>query len=369
MNEEIISSQSCSSQEVLQDPEKVVRCMKNLGELKFGSNQMRIRLKPVIDNVKTFASTNNIDVTQLLGLIIHTINYPAAGAGSKAKAAIGLSLFEDNVHNSEVSNDYALNVLTKYKFGKRQYTELRLDLKPYLLLPSYNNVKVAKDMLMPKKDILPRSLTGIKYCYKDALINHFKRFFEIHSDFKATNYKVIIKDGCDGSGRHSIYNQQGNVQTHNMLLYMFVVLELYVVNQDSESDQDIYELIYSEPKPNSADKSRPIALIMGKEDSETLGEFIPIIQEELSNIQEDGLCIVISDRVMNLQIEMKTSMTDGKSKTLMTGRGGAYCIVSDCSKDDGNDAQHYSDGFPMQSVSIPELWNMFSSVEKSGKIL
>ena len=108
---------------------------------------------------------------------------------------------------------------------------------------------------------------------------------------------------------------------------------------------------------------------MGKEDSETLGEFIHVIQEEISNIQEDGLCIVIGDRVMNLQIEIKTTMTDGKTKTLMTGRGGAYCIVSDCSREDGNNAQHYSDGFPMQGVSIPELWNMFSSIEKSGKIL
>ena len=132
--------------------------MKNLGELKVGSNQMRKRLKPVIDDVKKCASTNNIDVTQLLGLMIHTINYPATGTGSKAKAAIGLSLFQDNCQNNEISNDYALNILTKYKFGKRQYTELRLDLKPYLLLPSYNNVKVAKDMLMPKKRYLTKSM-------------------------------------------------------------------------------------------------------------------------------------------------------------------------------------------------------------------
>ncbi|CAL4090779.1 unnamed protein product, partial [Meganyctiphanes norvegica] len=126
-----------------------------------------------------------------------------------------------------------------------------------------------------------------------------------------------------------------------------------------ESDQDIYELIYSEPKSNSADKSRPITLIMGKEDSETLGEFIHVIQEEISNIQEDGLCIVIGDRVINLQIEIKITMTDGKTKTLMIGRGGAYCIVRDSSREDGNNAQDYSDGFPMQGIFIPELWNMF----------
>ena len=69
--------------------------------------------------------------------------------------------------------------------------------------------------------------------------------------------------------------------------------------------------MYSEPKPNSADKARPISLIMGKEDSNTLGEFISLIQEEILKIQEDGLCVVISDRAINIQIEIKTTMADG----------------------------------------------------------
>ena len=180
------------------------------------------------------------------------------------------------------------------------------------MLPSYNNIKLAKDILIPKKDILPSSLIGVKYYYKDAIINHFLRFFEGHPDFSASNYKVIIKDGCDGSGRHSIYNQEGNVKTYNMLLYMFVVLELYEIKLDSDKIQNKYELVYSELQPNSADKCRPIALIMGKEDNKTLGGFNPMIQEEILTIKEDGLCILIGDRAINLEIEFKTTMTDGK---------------------------------------------------------
>ena len=66
---------SSSSQDVLQEPERAVWSMKSLGELKLGSNQMRRRLKPVLDDVKKYASTNKIEVTQLLGLLIHTIKY------------------------------------------------------------------------------------------------------------------------------------------------------------------------------------------------------------------------------------------------------------------------------------------------------
>ena len=362
------SQESCINQEVNQATIKSSRNIKSLVDLKLGSTQMRQRLKPIVEVVKQHAFTNKIEVTRLLGLLIHSINYPATGEGSKAKAAIGLSLFENNIPESEMSNDQALSLLTKYKFGKRQYTNLRLDLKPYLLLPTYNNVKICKDLLIPKLDILPQSLIGIKYSYKDALHTHFSRFFKVHSEFNGTDYKALIKDGCDGSGSHSIYNQHGNVNVHSILSYMFVFLELYERKMCPISSQSQYVQVYSEPLSNSADAARPLALIMGKENNETLTEFIPVVQAEILDILEDGLCIKLDSRAINLLIEIVTSMSDGKIKTLMTGRGGAYCYVSDCTKDEGNCAQRYMDGFSMKGVSIPELWSMFLSVEKDGKV-
>ena len=112
--------------------------------------------------MKQHAFTNKIEVTRLLGLLIHSINYSATGEGSKSKATIGFSLFENNIPESEISTDQALSLLTKYKFGKRQYTNLRLDLKIYLMLPTYNNVKIFKELLLPKLDISPQSRICIK---------------------------------------------------------------------------------------------------------------------------------------------------------------------------------------------------------------
>ena len=71
---------------------------------------------------------------------------------------------------------------------------------------------------------------------------------------------------------------------------------------------------------------------------------------------------------MDIEVELKSSMTDGRVKMLLTGRGGAYCIVSDCTRENGNISQNYSDGFPMKGVSLAGLWSMFSSIEKDGKI-
>ena len=98
-----------------------------------------------------------------------------------------------------------------------------------------------------------------------------------------------------------------------MMSYMFVVLEIYE-NNGNVDQQDEMASIFTDPLPNSADASRPIALIMGKESSESLGEFIPIIQNEIAEIQEDGLCIFNNDRSINVTIEIKSTMTDGKIK-------------------------------------------------------
>ena len=53
---------------------------------------------------------------------------------------------------------------------------------------------------------------------------------------------------------------------------MFVVLDIFENNENKEIP------IFSDPLPNSANASRPIAILIGKENSEKLGEFIPIIQ-------------------------------------------------------------------------------------------
>ena len=34
------------------------------------------------------------------------------------------------------------------------------------------------------------------------------------------------KEGLDGSGRHSVYNQQGSIESYNMIIWMWVPLQL-----------------------------------------------------------------------------------------------------------------------------------------------
>ena len=68
--------------------------------------------------------------------------------------------------------------------------------------------------------------------------------------------KIRIKDGVDGSGSHAIYHQVNNAKTHNMIMYMFCLLDVVDIQTNL--------VIFSEKKSNSPHAMRPIFITMGK---------------------------------------------------------------------------------------------------------
>ena len=66
---------------------------------------------------------------------------------------------------------------------------------------------------------------------------------------------VHLKDGFDGSGNHSIFNQKGSERSSNIIIYEFMVLKI----TDEEGT-----VIYKEPLPNTPKASRPLMLLLGK---------------------------------------------------------------------------------------------------------
>ena len=86
---------------------------------------------------------------------------------------------------------------------------------------------------------------------------------------------------------------------------MFVVLDIFEkkVIDSIDGKETKYIQVYSESSPNSADASRPVALIMGKENTENLANFIPNIQLEIDNLQEDGICIITNSGAINVEFK------------------------------------------------------------------
>ena len=84
------------------------------------------------------------------------------------------------------------------------------------------------------------------------------RLLDLHADESTEkDITVVIKDGVDGSGSHAIYQQQGNIDTHNIIMYMFCILEM----KETKSKK----VIFKEKLSGSPFSQRPVFLILGNE--------------------------------------------------------------------------------------------------------
>lgn len=104
---------------------------------------------------------------------------------------------------------------------------------------------------------------------------------------------MSVKEGLDRSERHAIYDQKGNIETHNIILWMCVPLE---VSKDLDQDQPSTStsqsnVIWTEGTPNSPDAARPILITLGKEDSDLLNKIVPPVDGEIELVHKSGVTV------------------------------------------------------------------------------
>ena len=119
-------------------------------------------------------------------------------------------------------------------------------------------------------------------------------------------------DSKGGSGRHSVYDQKGNVHTHNMIMWMWAALEVYkdvpVVNADpslpsTSTSANGRDIIWNEPSPSSPDAARPILLVLGKEDKDLLYKTVPPVDVEMKELQSSGAKLFDAEREFYLMLK------------------------------------------------------------------
>ena len=167
---------------------------------------------------------------------------------------------------------------------------------------------------------------------------------------------MSAKEGLDGSGRYAIYDQKGNVETHNMILWMWVPLE---VSKDLDQDQPSTcqsNVIWTECTPNSPDAARPVLITLGKEDSDLLNKIVPPVDGEIELLHRSGVTVDDNGKVYELKIQFLRSMNDGKMQKLLVGRGGAFCILCSFTK------------FEIDNVDIDTLKAFYESLEVDGEV-
>ena len=110
-------------------------------------------------------------------------------------------------------------------------------------------------------------------------------------------------------------------------MYMFTPLKLITTGSNN--------VIWKEHSPASPLSCRPLSLMLGKEtDAALKPEYKHLITEKRATIMSSPLNVLCKDRQYIVKLELKLSLIDGKMRSLLSGRGGAFCVLCSCTRED-----------------------------------
>ena len=210
------------------------------------------------------------------------------------------------------------------------------------------------------RPILEEYKHGVKASLQQCLrLTLHERLQEI--DLSQLNSDVQINFrfnwGLDGSGEHSNPHQLSKVHysTKQVISVCFSMTYISVVD-DRGAKAEWNSCDAGTNKPQNV---QPLSLFPAKEEKVLLQEFIPIVEEEISKIQSNGIRVELGDGSKKRAIckSALLSMIDGKMITSLLQLGGAYCTMCSVSLLDSHKVDIIENGFTLdRSIkSITEL--------------
>ncbi|KAL5254995.1 hypothetical protein ACHWQZ_G014442 [Mnemiopsis leidyi] len=340
-----------ASQSELCQQDKRRRSKQPIDELSSKRHRYR-RLEPLIEQIKATAEEENTEIPHLLGLILHKLYYHS----DRRVANIASQLIDiSNENISKVAVPVASHIKSYCNLGREGYQRLTRSLKTSDLdvLPSWKTVRAYERTLTPEVKELEDKM-GVEFDYKEALGKSAEQIIK-QLDPKPTDTKLTltVKDGLDGSGSHSIFNQDGNKNTHNIVITMFTPLSLISSNGDT---------IWVEPSPASPLTCRPLSLLLGKETDDVLKSYYRKLALTRENVRQESLQVTVSDCTYTIKVDLTLSMIDGKMRGILSGLGGAFCLLCTVSREKAADPQHVC-SINRSSTEIAEIWRKLQSGE------
>ena len=242
----------------------------------------------------------------------------------KSVAACGVQLQEACIIDNKLPLSAASYIQLYNNMGRTAYQRQINTMKIYNInsFPSWKSVREYQLSITPEiVSIDPNENIGIKTSYKQALTITIKQALLSLENLPPPQQLFFhFKDGVDGSGSHSIYNQQSNKHTHNMIIYMFTPLKLTTEQGN---------VIWTEQSPCSPHATRPLMIFLGKEILENM-KIVMKIQKERQNVE--NFSISIEDCIYPIHLIGNFCMIDGKMRKLVSGLGGAWCLLCTCTR-------------------------------------
>ena len=142
-----------------------------------------------------------------------------------------------------------------------------------------------------------------------------------------------IADCLDGSGCHTIYNQQTtNTFSKNFILFCLKPISIHTVTN---------RIVWQNKSPNSPFSQRPIFLCAATECEENIRSFMECRINPDTAMLQNG--ITLENGVVN--VDIIRSMFDGKMTAILSGAGGASGQMCTATHKDLKDRELVLEGF------------------------
>lgn len=307
--------------------------------------------KPLIDMLNNFLDVNqfSLSLSDLLGYLINRET-------DQKESTVSFSLLE------------AVSFMHCLVLSKEQTRQVRyfLGLKN-INFPTTNELLPVRKSLRPQTyPVLENKGRGVDYkeLVTSTVTSVVKIVRELSPNQSLQNLTMYLKDGGDGAGTMPALKSKqaaGNEEEDDDHIFQYGIIPLKLTCGN--------ETIWQNKVPNAARSLRPVYLIREVEsDSGLLNFVVKETDQARKHLNTAGLFINVDDEEFHVSCEVKDSMKDLKFKKLISGLGGADCILCKSKAKDWTDRIKLQDGFKINRDAA-DTQKIFSEVlDENGNI-
>ncbi|KAI6659011.1 hypothetical protein LOD99_14687 [Oopsacas minuta] len=265
--------------------------------------QQRIRLSSLLECIKSLSVIENTTEISIAALSLQLL---ANEENNRQVATVAKEIIVSggfcNLSNKHVPVDKALFLLDLLEVGRRKYTQLRQTLLPdNIHFPSYSKLANLRDVMISGSSITlypnPAKPIGIHAPYFLQVQKTLERILSMVDRPTSEEFPLTFKiaDGLDGSGCHTIYNQQTtNTFTKNFIPFRFKPISIHTVTN---------RIVWQNKSPNSPFSQRPIFLCAATECEENIRSFMETMINPDTAMLQNGIPLemVLSMSILSAQ--------------------------------------------------------------------
>ena len=338
------------------------------GDLR-NQGQRVIRTKELVTKLNEWVQRERFPFERLIGFI----GYSHCYLKNKKLASIFKNIWkgEEIELKNEVPLETAICLKENAMISKRHYTDIRLTLKPFVILPSYNEVarhlheivpelRSINDGVMAKVVDVARS-TVVRL--PDDVVDILKAKVMKNSSI---TFKANFSCGIDGSGGFPVYNNKSYLSSSSNTSHLISVgMSLTSIELDDDSRATVYKV----DKACAFKNQRPIALIPGKETRDTIKDVIAAIDIGIYQGRENQNLFDFGSFKARFKIDIKLCQMDTKMIKMISGLTGAYFTACSVSEADARIVRNVSNGFQIDRdmTNLDQLYNELKVMKPNGK--